>query len=246
MSFRDWTRRLREVRGNQPNWPWLLGFALEDEFRRQCTVETGYSGEVFLDRDEQPYREGDTERRMVGNLYHVCLSENSGCLKTGDEDFWLLGYEWPNQGGDQEKGRRADLVGLTTDGGLVVFECKRHDNDDPPFTALVEGLDYLASLLRGPNFSRIIEGTKQWRNSSEKTIPDSHRKVEPRLEAKAAIIVLAPKEYFAGRYTRSRRGQGWADLAAVSNQVCDSFRIGFAISDFKTPTAQWVDPGSFS
>jgi len=241
MSFREWTEELREnVRGNQPNWPWLLGYALEDEFRRQRAVNKGYSGDVFKDRDDVPVLDGKNERPMVSQLYHACLQNNSGCLTIGEETFWLLGYEWPNQGGDAEKGRRADLIGLTNDGGLVVFECKLPTNPDPPFTALTEGLDYLSCLMRPLNFDNIIKGFRQWLQNPGKTTPDTHPGIEPQPEAKPAIIVLAPNEYFTGRYTRSKRGDGWADFAAIGNDVCPSFRIGFAASDFQSTKASWV------
>lgn len=70
MSFRDWTKQLRDVKGNKPHWPWLLGMAMADEFRRQVVVDNGYQGNVFLDRDDHKYQEGHTERRLVQTLYH--------------------------------------------------------------------------------------------------------------------------------------------------------------------------------
>jgi len=240
MSFRKWTEDLRKVRGNQPNWPWLLGFALEKEFGVQRAADEGYAGEVFLDRDGHPFQEGSSERRMVAGLYHLCCRDNEGRLIIGDEEFWLLGYEWPNQGGDHEKGRRADLVGMTVDGGLVVFECKRHDNDDPPFTALTEGLDYLSCLLRRRNYDRIVAGFRCWKRKSGKVVAKLFQDVEPNPTARAAVIVLAPGEYFSGRYARSKRGDGWPDLATVGDEVCLSFRIGFAVSDFESSAAEWI------
>jgi len=112
MSFRDWTEQLRRIQGDQPLWPWLLGMMLEQKFNLLSKVNETYEGDVFKDRDEHEHQEGDTERRLVASLYHHCLKENHGCLEIDGEPIWLLGYEWPNQGGNAERGRRADLVGL--------------------------------------------------------------------------------------------------------------------------------------
>jgi hypothetical protein len=95
---------------------------LHAEFRRQQAVGRCYAGEVFKYRDgDDPTRATSPEKRRVRDLYHVCLRQAAGCFRVGDTPYWLLGYEWPNQGRD--KGRRADLVGLTAAGGLAVFEC---------------------------------------------------------------------------------------------------------------------------
>ena len=239
MSFRTWTEGLREVRGDQPNWPWLLGMALDDEFRRQRESADGYAKEVFIDRDEHPHQEGATERRMVAQLYHVCSRENQGCLVIGDEPFWLLGYEWPNQGGDAEKGRRADLVGLGRDGGIVVFECKRANNNDPPLTALIEGLDYLSCLLCRSNFEKIIAGFDRWKAKPQKVVPRGFSGTTPREDARASMIVLAPETYFVDLFSRSKRGEGWKDIARVGGEFATSFKVGLAASDFTSPQASW-------
>lgn len=210
MSFRQWMECVRTVRGNQPLWPWLLGAALDDEFQRQRSIAEGYQEDVVRDRDDHLYQEGDSERRMTASLYHHCLDKADGCLVVGDEAIWLLGYEWPNQGGVSEMGRRADLVGLRRDGGLVVFECKRSDNADPPLTAVVEGLDYLTCLLRQPNFVKILSGFDRWLAKSNKRIPNGFEGVQPKIDSRPSVIVLAPDIYFSGRYTRSKRGEGWA------------------------------------
>lgn len=240
MSFRSWTTRLRQIQGNQPHWPWLLGSVLDEEFSRQIDVDDGYVGEVFKDRDEHPTQEGTTERRMVATLYQCCLTQNGGCLQVGDEPIWLLGYEWPNQGGDAERGRRADLIGLRSDGGLVVFECKRSDNSDPPLTAIVEGLDYLACLLRPRNFQKIDDGFRRWLNKPGKSTPPGFEGVTPARSIRPSLIVLAPEIYYSGRYTRSRRGDGWADVAVIGEEFAQSFRVRFAASEFNSEQAQWV------
>ena len=237
MSFRKWMECVRTVRGNQPLWPWLLGAALDDEFQRQRSIGEGYQEDVFKDRDDYAYQEGDTERRMTASLYHHCLLNADGCLTVGDEPIWLLGYEWPNQGGVSEMGRRADLVGLRRDGGLVVFECKRPDNSDPPLTAVIEGLDYLACLLRQPNFDKILLGFEKWLAKPGKRVPVGFEDVCPRSDARPSVIVLAPDNYFSGRYTRSKRGEGWAEVSIVGEEISQSFRIGFAASDFASSHA---------
>ena len=240
MSFREWTQVLRDVRGNQPMWPWLLGQSLSDEFQRQMAVDDAYQEEVFKDRDDHEYKEGTSERRQVATLYHRCLTDNAGCLLIGEEPFWLLGYEWPNQGGNAEMGRRADLVCMATDGSLVVFECKRADNSDPPITAVVEGLDYLACLLREENFEKIDDGFTIWSNKPGKECPGGFEGVKPSRDQQPTIVVLAPDVYFSGRYTRSCRGSGWADLSVIGDDVAPGFRIGFAASDFRSCQAHWI------
>lgn len=240
MSFRQWTECARAVQGNQPLWPWLLGAALDEEFQRQRSMVNGYQEEVFKDRDEHAFQEGTTERRMTAVLFHHCMNNADGCLTVGDEPIWLLGYEWPNQGGVAEMGRRADLVGLRRDGGLVVFECKRSDNADPPLTAVVEGLDYLACLLRKPNFDKILSGFEQWLAKPGKRVPNGFEGVRPNTDSRPSVIVLAPEVYFSGRYSRSKRGEGWPDIAVVGDDISQSFRIGFAASDFSSSQAPLV------
>lgn len=239
MSFRAWMDQLRGVQGDQPNWPWLLGAAIADELSRQVAIDDGYEGEVFKDRDNHEFQEGSSERRLVQTLYHRCLAQNQGCLEIDSERFWLLGYEWPNQGGMAEKGRRADLIGMTKSGGLVVFECKREDNTDPPITAMVEGLDYLACLLRPMNFQQISDGFQAWVNKPGKQIPEGFEGVVP-VRDNPAIVVLAPAIYYLGRYSRSRRGEGWSEIGSVGCQAFLPVTVQFAASDFESPIAHWV------
>src|SRR5207249_10230376 len=119
--------------------------------------------------------------------------------------YWLLGYEWPNQG--SEAGRRADLVGLTPQGGLAVFECKVV-NRDTPFTAVLEGLDYLTCLTSEPNFQKIQSSFAEWTRKPGKIVPEGFVDVRPDRTQEHEVIVLAPKEYF-GTYCRTDRGHGW-------------------------------------
>ena len=137
MSFRIWLEQLRNVRGHRPLWPVLLGAALDSEFQRQRSIDESYKGDVFKNRDDHRLDEGEKEERLVAQLYRLALADD-GCLHLGSQRIWLLGFQWPTQGGVGEMGRRADLVGLTTDGGLVVFEAKR-ENGDAPIIAIAEG-----------------------------------------------------------------------------------------------------------
>lgn len=240
MSFRDWMNCSRVVKGNQPLWPWLLGAALDSEFQRQRSIAVAYKKEVFKDRDNHNFQDGDAERRMTASLYHRCLREADGCLSLGGERIWLLGYEWPNQGGDAERGRRADLVGLRQSGGIIVFECKKAGNSDPPLTAALEGLDYLACLMRQPNFDKILSGFEKWRAKPSKSRPIGFEEVRPIESELPSVIVLAPDSYYSGRHERSRRGGGWRDVASVGGKFAKSFQIGFAVADFKSPIASWI------
>lgn len=230
----------REVKGNQPLWPWLLGATLDSEFQRQRSIALGYQGEVFKDRDNHNFQEGDAERRMTASLYHRCLREADGCLNLGRERLWLLGYEWPNQGGNSQKGRRADLVGLRQSGGVVVFECKKASNSDPPLTAAIEGLDYLACLMREANFDKILAGFEKWTSKPNKSRPVGFAEVRPAPAELPSVIVLAPETYYSGRHAGSKRGHGWRDVASVGDKFSKSFQIGFAAADFKSPAATWI------
>jgi hypothetical protein len=60
---------------------------------------------VFKDRDaDDPAAAVLPEKKAVKELYHRCRTEAGGVFRIGTEPFWLLGYEWPNQGTD--RGRR--------------------------------------------------------------------------------------------------------------------------------------------
>lgn len=230
MSFRDWLSQLRSVRGHRPLWPVLLGAALDAEFRRQTEISEGYAGEVFIDRNAHPLADGEREERQVARLYRSAQA-GDGCVTLHQQRVWLLGYQWPNQG--RERSRRADLVGMTEDGGIIVFEAKL-TNGDSPFIAIAEGLDYLACLLRLENFGKIEAGFKRWQASRtvpkplgfEQTVPDRH--IRP------TLVILAPEAYFTGRHARSIRGRDWPYLAGIGESIIPSVRLAFAATDFKS------------
>lgn len=233
-GFRTWLDQLRSVRGHRPLWPVLLGAALDEEFRRQRESGESYTGEVFIDRDAHPLDDGEREERLVARLYRAALTTN-GCVYLNGQPIWLLGFQWPTQGGVREKKRQADLVGITTDGGLVVFEAKRSDGD-PPLIAIAEGLDYLACLLRPKNFTKIENGFRAWIRKPGKVIPSGFEKTNPDRTLRPKLVVLAPEAYFLGRQARSIRGCDWPHLAEVGESFMESVQLHFAATDFKSTT----------
>lgn len=245
MSFRELLGSLRKLRRDNPQWPTLLGLALDQVFKNQRDIPEGYQGEVFKDRDDKDLHEKQNEKWLVKTLYLHCLTHHQGLLKLGEKEILLLGWEWPTQGGNSEKMCRADLVGITAEGALVVFECKDEENPDPPLTALIEGLDYLACLMRtsnsqgASNLQKIQEGFQRWKAKSGKTLPNNFQEVVPRPDITPMLVVMAPPGYF-GRYDRSNRGSGWRDLLAKGSQFMSQVRVEFAISDFNSNQAKII------
>ncbi len=239
MSFRVWLQQLRGVRGHRPLWPVLLGAALDSEFHRQRSMPESYKGEVFKNRDDHPLDEGEKEERLVAQLYRSALAAD-GCLKLGSQRIWLLGFQWPTQGGVREKGRRADLVGMTSDGGLVVFEAKVA-NGDAPLIAVAEGLDYLACLYRDDNFTKVRSGFTKWIAARKFSTPDGFTGVVPDASIRPTLVVLAPEAYFSGRHARSIRSKDWPYLAAVADSFIPSVGVKFTATDFRSTTL-WVPP----
>lgn len=239
MSFRVWLEQLRAVRGRQPLWPVLLGAALDVEFKRERAIDECYQGDVFKDRDDHPLDDGEKEERLVARLYRSALA-GDGCLKLGSLRIWLLGFQWPTQGGSKEKGRRADLVGMTSDGGLVLLEAKVA-NGDAPLIALAEGLDYLACLYRVGNFKKVRSGFAKWIANRQYSIPDGFTGVVPDASIRPTLVVLAPEAYFTGRHARSIRSKDWPYLAAVGHSFIPSVGVKFVATDFRSTTL-WVPP----
>lgn len=239
MSFRIWLEQLRNVRGHRPLWPVLLGAALDSEFQRQRSIDESYKGDVFKNRDDHQLDEGEKEERLIAFLYRSALAAD-GCLHFESQRIWLLGFQWPTQGGVREIGRRADLIGMTINGGLVLFEAKRA-NGDAPMIAIAEGLDYLACLLRHKNFEKICTGFKKWIASRQHSTPDGFSEVAPNASIRPTLVVLAPEAYFAGRHARSIRGKDWPLLAAVGELFIPSVCVKFAATDFRSTTL-WLPP----
>ena len=230
--FRNWMTRLCQPEGNRPEWPVLLSSMLEAELLRQQEEPRTYAGAtILIPRTGHDYQAASGEKRAVYGLYHRCLAETGGCLTIGKSHYWLLSYEVPNQ--ESYRMRRADLIGLTPEGGLVVFECKLGNNRYGPFAAILEGLDYLACLTSEPNFVRVQDD--YWNLRETLPIPDAFRAVKPTRTAQHQIIVLAPPEYYR-LYDDSMRGKGWRDMASNSFHS-QTLQISFAVAD--------LDPDEF-
>jgi len=225
--FRSWMTRLCEPEGDRPEWPVLLCSMLQAELSRQQAVPRTYAGKtILISRIQHDYQKASGEKRAVYGLYHRCLEETGGRLTIGDNHYWLLSYEVPNQ--DNYQMRRTDLLGLNEAGGLAVFECKLGGNTYAPIAAILEGVDYLACLTSEPNFVRLQQEFWVLRNDIEH-VPEGFQDVEPTGSAQHSVIVLAPEDYY-GLYCRSGRGRGWQDLNTTSWRS-STLRVGFAVAE---------------
>ncbi|MCA9235860.1 MAG: hypothetical protein KDA44_10335 [Planctomycetales bacterium] len=220
----------------------LVAGMLIDAFRTQRCDDATYEGEVFINRDDAPDVEGTREEHLVKRLYLQCLKSptDPGCLVLEQEKTWLLGWQFPTQGGDKEKSRRADLVGVRQDGGLVVFECKREDNRDSLLIAILEGLDYLACLLQNGNFSKLTRGFEGWKGqrSVSGAIPTGFDEVLPEISAEPWVVLLAPKQYYQMQLRGSRRS-GSVNLACamMADAKC-VVGVRLVVTDFSTNEAE--------
>lgn len=225
--FRSWMTDLCQPDGDRPEWPLLLHWMLQEQFEREQAIDRTYGGErILISRVHHDYEKASGEKRATYGLYHKCLREASGCLSIGGERFWLLSYEVPNQ--DHLRMQRADLLGLTKTGGLVVFECKLGPNRYAPIASLLEGLDYLASLTSKSNFSR-LQAEFPLLRTSVGVVPEGFENVEPTPGACHEVIVLAPSAYY-GTYDRSRRGMNRGGLGNLRSRS-STLRFGFAESE---------------
>ena len=219
-------------------WPHVFRRVLTETYQRERESAGVYAGEVFKDRDDDfPVRAVLPEKKAVKELFHLCRLTTDGVVTVGSERYWLLGYEWPNQGGDGEKGRRADLVGVNAVGGLVVFECKL-ENNDGPLTAVLEGLDYLSHLTSQPNFDKLASGFTRWAGKPGRVRPSGFEIVSPLWDSSHEVVVLASQAYFV-QHRRSQRSPGWELFAALPTGSSSPV-IRFAESDFTLAQARWV------
>ncbi len=239
--FRTWMTDLCKPDGDRPEWPLLMQWMLQEQLAKEQAVERTYDGKrILIPRHDHDYWEATGEKRATYGLYHNCLRETSGCLSIDGERYWLLSYEVPNQ--DSRRMQRADLLGLTLSGGLVVFECKLENNGYAPISSLLEGLDYLAALTSGPNFQRIQEEFPQLLNSIEKT-PEGFEDVRPTRGACHEVVVLAPSKYYE-TFSRSKRGTNGGGLGGLRDRS-SNLRFGFASSEldsdkFFSPNVSWM------
>lgn len=238
--FRTWMNQLLQPEGDRPEWPLLLQLMLGEELERQQAVDRTYAGKrILIPRDDHEYSSATGEKRAVYGLYHQCLERTSGRLTIGQDDYWLLSYEVPNQG--NERMRRADLVGISQSGGLVVFEGKLANNPYPPVSAVLEGLDYLACLTSEPNFVKLQDDFQNFPENVRKC-PEGFDRIEPTRSAEHTVVVLAPREYYE-KYSRSRRGKGWKDMALAEPGTA-SLRTRFATSELE-PDGSFSDEAAW-
>lgn len=103
--FRQWMDLLKLPRGAEPEWPHLLRRVLIDSYRRERESAGVHAGEVFKDRDDDfPVHAVSPEKKAVKELSHRRRQNAGGMSSVGEDHYWLSGYEWPNQGGDKERG----------------------------------------------------------------------------------------------------------------------------------------------
>jgi len=243
---------LGKLQGRRVEWPQMMRAMLSAEFERVRGLPGCYQGkQVFIDRDSKArnYEQHDhleQEKLQVYRLFRQTHMEREGVLKVAEQGVWLVSCEVPNQG--KHSGRRADLLGVREDGSLVVFECKIASNrSDSPIKACLEGLDYLAHLLRRDNFVKLNTGYRVWREKlrngdSLSRVPDRFRTLNLDVNAKHAVFVLAPKGYFnVHRCDSSKRQQGWELLSdrqwPTSPIACE---LDFVVSDFSGLPASMV------
>ena len=230
-QFRTWMTELKQPEGDRiarPEWLRLLQTVFEGQLREEQKIERTYAGQkILIPRHNHPYEATKApEKRAVYGLYHNCLSEAAGLLSIEGEQYWLLSYEVPNQ--DSRARQRADLIGLSSTGGIVVFEAKLGENSYGPITSLLEGLDYLACLTCDTNYRRIQEEAPLLIAELAR-VPTGFEDVQPDRSKTCEVILLAPPEYYK-KYSRAARGSGWRDLASANSED-KSIRFRLAVSD---------------
>jgi hypothetical protein len=232
---------LRDVKGDTPQWPLILRALLEAECLRQQPQLTPYKSTVAISRHATS-ADGvrSPEKKAVRELYLHCIENHQSVFTIADEQYLLLGWEWPNQA--DEPRMAADMVALNTQGGLVVFEAKLAGNGDAPFTAVLEGLDYLVHLTLHQNFRQIIDAVARWKKEGLLNPPQAFRDVVPSLSSRHEVIVLAPADYYK-TYSTSERGHGWQAFRDSGNKDGAFVDIRFATTGFMSPTGQWAVSG---
>lgn len=217
-QFRKWMNGLLASRRQCADWPqqliWLLEYAFSLE-QRTCRKYEGK--QILIDRKELPIPNTPGEKKSAYSLYHSCHeNEHSGLLSIEGEPYWLISLEVPNQ--HSERGRRADLLGLSKAGGLCVFECKLDENPYSPMAAILEGLDYLACLTCESNFVRIQEEFRKLPHTKQP--PTDFENVCPDIDARHEVIVLADVAYYKHHSRRLCLAHDWQMLTKMRD--CDS------------------------
>jgi hypothetical protein len=216
--------KLLSARRECNDWPQQFLWLLEDAFKREQSIYRPYSGDrILIDRSQLPIPESHGEKRATYGLFHTCHKPTRrGLLSINDDLYWLISCEVPNQ--LSERGRRADLLGLSQSGGLCVFECKIGMNGYSPMAAILEGLDYLASLTCKSNHARIQQEFSSLLLTGSP--PRGFEGVRPEVDARHEVIVLADSDYYEF-HTRRPLSQHWGLLNSLRD--CESpIRIGLA------------------
>lgn len=221
MHFRD----LFDVagpEGNSPVWPGVFLTLLDETFAGQAGEKSGYPGpEVIINRRDHELNDGPGERPRVQQRYHFCREKSAEVMTIDNEAVWLLGFEIPNQ---SDRMQRADLVGLKTDGSLVVFEYKEASagRNSHPLFALIEGLDYLACLHRGPNVEAVQRGIAALKTGH---CPDGFEEVSFSPDIRPSVYVAGSQEYWDSSFadTNSRQ-HGWRELQSVGQSKQFGFK----------------------
>lgn len=237
---RQWMNVLERMRGRHIEWPQLLRSILAEDFKQTREHGTPYKGAVFQNRDGRAkthanHPRQDRENLKVYNFYDAIHTKGSGVLTVGDEKVWIVSAQVPNQGGNSEKGRRADLVGLREDGSLVVFECKISSNrSDSPLKALLECLDYTAHLMLRDNIEKFNKGLNAWRGKRE--VPQEFARVCLKANTTPLVVVMAQQQYFNTHWLDANgREQQWQFLAdRFWKNRNDPFQLEFAVTDYSS------------
>ncbi|QDT14486.1 hypothetical protein [Alienimonas californiensis] len=218
-SFRQWMELLQESRGDTPEWPVLLTAMLRRQFDSERTEDRTYKGgPLLIDRAGHP-EASRPEARAVYGLFKQCQEEYAGVLQIGGDRYRLLGFNVPNQ--EKQRGRCADLLGITPSGGLAVFEAKVQTGAGYPLTAVMEALDYLSSLTCSGTFARLYEEYGALPAGADGFSP-------PDLAARHEVVVLGAAAYW-NTVGNSGCGTGWDSFAAVAGHGSPAVRFARAI-----------------
>ena len=214
-----------------------------DRVRKQGHPYTG--AKVFINRDDKAkVREGHKRQSLevieCYKLYRKVHLQSEGAITIDGTKVWITTCQVPNQG--HHRRRCADILGLRSDGSLLVFEAKVANGSDTPLAALLEGLDYLSHLRIPRNMEKLQDGFAKWRATHgqpgvySKT-PDGFEKVEIDPEARHSVLVLAPEAYYERHRKDSKKvNQNWKYLSdRIWPKSPLSVGLDFAITDFYSP-----------
>lgn len=243
--FRSLMTQLNGTKGRTPHWPIVLRRLLLSEYRRPSGLMP-YKSDVAKIRDKVSWDKLNdirvAEVRDVLRLFLTCRDESGSVLTIGSDRYLLLGWQWPNQG--SARGRRADLVGLNKEGGIVVFEAKGPKNGNSPMMATLEGLDYLVHLTLVDNLKKIAAFYSERFGApatGKKELPRLFKDTRPTLSACHEVVVIAPASYYAMHSRsgkKSGRGHGWKEFAGSVTDGDVALRFSFAQTNFNSTACE--------